>query len=83
MPWLWYKAWRTGASTLSIIDNIGEYLAAFFGITTPKYFFELEEYKRRQEEIKKDEEQRQGWTQGQDGVQMNDIATTQPQPSAV
>lgn len=35
---------------LSYADHLGEKLAWFFGITSPKYYYELEEFKKMQEE---------------------------------
>ncbi|XP_044255862.1 protein FAM177A1 [Tribolium madens] len=81
-PWLWYKTWRAGASTLAVVDSMGEFLAAFFGITTPKYYFELEEYKRREAEMKAEDEQKKGWSEAPntEGFKLNEITTKQPQP---
>ena len=54
---------------LRFCDYLGEKLAWGLGITSPKYFYELEEYKRskqRDEERKaKMEEQMKGWREGQ------------------
>ena len=48
-------------------DNWGEKLAWFFGITSPKYYWELEEFKKmsaEEEELKKKEaEENFGWTE--------------------
>ncbi|KAL1489601.1 hypothetical protein ABEB36_013550 [Hypothenemus hampei] len=62
-PWLLYKTWAVGTSTLSFLDYVGEGLASFFGITTPRYYFELEEYKKRQEEEQKQAEKEKGWSE--------------------
>ena len=46
---------------------MGEYLAAFFGITTPKYQFEIDEYYRiraAEEEMQRKEDlEMGGWTE--------------------
>lgn len=84
-PWLWYKAWAAGTSTLSVIDYMGESLASFFGITTPRYYFELEEYRRREELNKRDRDQAKGWSELQD-IQLRGedaVNTAQPQPIPV
>lgn len=60
-PWFMYKAWSAGSSTLSAVDVVGEFFANLFGITTPKYYFELEEYKRRQAANKAREEHQKSW----------------------
>ncbi|XP_066245451.1 protein FAM177A1 [Euwallacea similis] len=67
-PWMLYKTWVAGNSTLSFLDYIGEALASFFGITTPRYYFELEEYKQRKANEEKMAEQRKGWSQSTDQV---------------
>lgn len=46
-PWMLYKTWAAGNSTLSFIDYLGEALASLFGITTPrcvKYFSGLKQF---------------------------------------
>lgn len=45
-PWMWYQAATTASQTLQVCDYLGESLASFFGITTPKYQYEIEEYHR-------------------------------------
>nr|XP_023018548.1 protein FAM177A1 [Leptinotarsa decemlineata] len=62
-PWIWYRAWSAGSSALSAVDTVGEFLASFFGITTPRYYFELLEYKRREEEKLRQQEEVKGWSQ--------------------
>lgn len=46
---------------LYAVDYAGESLASFFGITTPKYQIEIDEYKRIQEVQRKIEEDSAGW----------------------
>ncbi|CAG9762468.1 unnamed protein product [Ceutorhynchus assimilis] len=65
-PWMMYKTWAAGASTLSYIDYVGEILASLFGITTPRYYFELEEYKRRKASADRLAEQEKGWSETKD-----------------
>ena len=52
---------------MAFADNWGEKLAWFFGITSPKYYWELEEFKKmsaEEEELKKKEaEENFGWTE--------------------
>ncbi|CAG9863195.1 unnamed protein product [Phyllotreta striolata] len=62
-PWFMYKAWSAGSSTLTAVDSVGEFLASLFGITTPRYYFEMEEYKRKEEERLKRQEGEAGWCQ--------------------
>ena len=52
-------------NSLSYCDFFGEKLAWFFGITSPKYYYELEEYRREQEaeeeRAKKEDIEIRGW----------------------
>lgn len=43
-PWMWYQTVTAGSKALEVCDYVGESLASFFGITTPKYQFEINEY---------------------------------------
>ncbi|CAB3372141.1 Hypothetical predicted protein [Cloeon dipterum] len=54
-PWLLYQTQSAGGQVLKACDYLGEGLANFFGITRPKYEYEIEEYKRTM----KEEEERQ------------------------
>ncbi|XP_055332600.1 protein FAM177B-like [Paramacrobiotus metropolitanus] len=42
-PWAWYQALNVGGKVLKVCDFLGEHLADFFGITTPKYQLEIDE----------------------------------------
>lgn len=81
-PWFWYKTWRAGAGTVSALDSMGEFFASFFGITTPKYYFELEEYRRREAEQKAEKEKKEGWSEasGAENFNLKEITTSQPKP---
>nr|CAD7195756.1 unnamed protein product [Timema douglasi] len=65
-PWTLYHVATAGSKTLQVCDYLGESLANFFGITTPKYQYEIDEYHRMLAE--EEERQRQldlemgGWT---------------------
>ncbi|VVD05028.1 protein FAM177A1-like [Leptidea sinapis] len=61
VPWVSYYIWKSGTKALNVVDYAGENLAHFFGITTPKYQIEINEYERLQEEKKKIEEETAGW----------------------
>lgn len=55
-PWFWYKTMSASTKTLAACDYVGEKLAGFFGITSPKYEYEIDFYetmKREEEEKKK------------------------------
>ncbi|OWR42551.1 hypothetical protein KGM_208520 [Danaus plexippus plexippus] len=60
-PWFTYQTWKSGSKVLGALDYAGETLANFFGITTPKYIIEIEEYERMQMEKKKIDEESAGW----------------------
>ena len=66
IPWTIYNFWFMGSSMLGYCDFLGEKLAWFFGITSPKYYYEIEEFKRMQEEEEEEKKNRQveeqGWT---------------------
>ena len=55
-----------GSSALSYCDFVGEKLAWWFGITSPKYYYELQEFERMKEEEEEEEKRRQvdeyGWS---------------------
>ncbi|CAF1154460.1 unnamed protein product [Rotaria sordida] len=57
LPWMWYYAKRSAKKGYEICDATGEKLAWFFGITKPKYYAEIQEYERM------DEEEREAWRQ--------------------
>ncbi|XP_052889175.1 protein FAM177A1 [Anopheles moucheti] len=48
--WMRYKTCKLGNTVLAGCDYVGEGLASFLGITTPKYSYEIEEFKRMQAE---------------------------------
>ncbi|KAJ2951745.1 hypothetical protein O0L34_g13912 [Tuta absoluta] len=60
-PWFSYYTWKSGTKVLNAVDYAGESLANFFGITTPKYQIEIDEYERLQEEKRKMDEDSVGW----------------------
>lgn len=43
-----------GRKTLAVIDGMGEWLANFFGITGPKYWYIIEEYERQKAREERD-----------------------------
>ena len=53
MPWMGYIAKKTAVKTLETCDFMGEKLAWWFGITQPKFLYEIQEYER----MKKEEEE--------------------------
>ncbi|XP_076063528.1 uncharacterized protein LOC143038368 isoform X2 [Oratosquilla oratoria] len=65
-PWLWYWMVYTGSSALQACDYLGESMANFLGITSPKYQYEMDEYQRtvaeEEEEKRKEKEEMAGWS---------------------
>ncbi|XP_058059587.1 protein FAM177A1 [Anopheles bellator] len=53
--WMRYKTCKLGSTVLAGCDYVGEGLASFLGITTPKYSYEIEEFKRMQAEQQAEE----------------------------
>lgn len=80
-PWTTHMAWAAGSSALAGCDYVGEWLASALGITTPKYYFEIEEQKKREAEKKKLEDASRGWSENaQDGVELvtKDVPSSNP-----
>lgn len=49
-PYMWYQTVRGATGTLAVCDFLGEKLAWFFGITTPKFQSAISEIERIEEE---------------------------------
>jgi len=79
-PWIFHMSWLTGSTILTYADHWGEKLAWFFGITSPKYYWELEEFKRmnaeEEERKKKEAEETYGWAEK--GEENQDKVLDQP-----
>ncbi|KAK7067068.1 hypothetical protein SK128_010787, partial [Halocaridina rubra] len=89
-PWMYYWLLYSGSSALSACDYVGESLASFLGITSPKYQYEIDEYHRCLEEEKAREEEEKaemsGWssplrTTGDDHVVPGSTIQQAPVPS--
>lgn len=78
--WLAYKSWSAGVMALSACDYLGEHLAYFFGITTPKYWAEIEESKRIEAERIEQQKQAEGWSEPNSsiGIPLDEIKAHQP-----
>jgi len=65
LPWLYWRAWTAGGTVVAVMDTIGEKLAWWLGITSPKYYYEIQEairMKEEEEQREKDEEaEMSGW----------------------
>lgn len=55
-PWFMHKAQRLGRNVVNGLDYTGEKLADFFNITTPKYAYEIEQYRKDQVRRAREEE---------------------------
>ncbi|CAF1055675.1 unnamed protein product [Adineta ricciae] len=82
IPWVWYYTKLSAKKGYEACDAAGEKLAWFFGITKPKYYAELQEYERM------DEEEREAWRQSFQDVEQTDhildtIVTNPPQSSNI
>ena len=71
VPWVVYLAWLAATNTLSVCDSLGESLAWWLGITSPKYYYEIQEAKRM---VKEEEERKSrldaemaGWAADREG----------------
>ena len=71
LPWFLYLAWTSATTTLRVADSVGEKLAWWLGITSPKYYYEIQEAKRmmKEEEEKKArmDAEMAGWGEGGGG----------------
>ncbi|XP_059482786.1 protein FAM177A1-like isoform X2 [Neocloeon triangulifer] len=80
-PWLMYQTQNAGGIVLKACDYLGEGLANFFGITRPKYEYEIEEYKRtiqeEEERQKKEDLEMGGWKESE----KSEPQTKEPEPS--
>ncbi|XP_035220960.1 protein FAM177A1-like isoform X1 [Stegodyphus dumicola] len=84
IPYFGYLIWWIGSRTLSVCDYLGENLAWFLGITSPKFQYELEQY----EKIVKEEEELQkyiksenaGWITKSSEDSKHEPIELQPQP---
>ncbi|KAF6212666.1 hypothetical protein GE061_013192 [Apolygus lucorum] len=90
VPWFMYQTSNAGNKALAACDYLGEYLANFFGILSPKYEYEIEQYKKmlaEEEERKKEDLELGGWAQKSEVVSTEQIQPTaelkaQTQPTA-
>ncbi|XP_043476621.1 protein FAM177A1-like [Leptopilina heterotoma] len=67
LPWAWYQTTWASGKVLDGCDYVGEHLAEFFGITTPKYQFEIDEYYRvraaEEDMLRREDLEMGGWTE--------------------
>ncbi|XP_068610090.1 protein FAM177A1-like [Brachionichthys hirsutus] len=56
-PYVWFHVWRAATSTVSACDYLGERMASFFGITSAKYQYAIDEYYRMKKEREEEKEE--------------------------
>nr|XP_049612910.1 protein FAM177A1 isoform X2 [Syngnathus scovelli] len=57
-PYFWFHMWKAATSTISACDYLGERMASFFGITSAKYQYAIDEYYKIKKEREEEEESR-------------------------
>jgi len=86
-PWIWHQTLFVGTKVLEVCDYLGEMFANVFGITSPKYEFEIEHYKRLQaeeEELRKRQDMEMGgWTSKSSTTTMPDSSVFQSEPESL
>ncbi len=89
LPWssrVLHYLWMAGSGSMYYFDSWGERLAWFFGITSPKYYWEMQEFKRMKEEEeerrKKEAENTSGWNPKGDICVLDEQPTLEP-PSQI
>lgn len=86
--WMMHKTCKLGTSVLAGCDFVGEGLASMLGITTPKYSFEIEEFKRMQAEQQAEdraiqnfvEQNRPASSAGEPAEESKQTAVVEPHP---
>ncbi|XP_068505347.1 protein FAM177A1 isoform X2 [Syngnathus scovelli] len=51
-PYFWFHMWKAATSTISACDYLGERMASFFGITSAKYQYAIDEYYKIKKEVR-------------------------------
>lgn len=77
--WFWYQTVLAGSKTLEVCDYLGEALANFFGVTTPKYQFEINHYEQmvaEEEALKKRMDMEMGGWVKSDGNDSNPVTAS-------
>ena len=82
VPWVLHYTWRGGEAFVAWCDFLGEKLAWWAGITSPKYYYEIEEFKRMREReaerAQREDAEARGWKQ-EEGAAAT-ATTGQPTP---
>lgn len=78
-----HRVLHTGNRVLTACDYVGEKITAILGITTPKYDYEIKQFKKMQDERTKLQEEEKvvgGWMQA---TNSQNIAANEHQPAPV
>ena len=71
LPWVVHYTVFAGKGIFKYCDHYGEKIAWFLGITSPRYYYEIEDFKRTQEEeeeeARKNKLETVGWMEDGDG----------------
>ncbi|CAL1270933.1 unnamed protein product [Larinioides sclopetarius] len=86
IPYFGYMFWWMGSQALAVCDYLGENLAWFLGITSPKFQYEIDQF----EKIMKEEEELQkhikaenaGWSTNETTKMSPDAIAMQPLPKS-
>ena len=82
VPYVGYMIWWLGSRTLAVCDYLGENLAWFLGITSPKFQYELDQYERMAKEEEEFENyiksENAGWTLNDSESKPNGAIELQP-----
>lgn len=84
--WMVHYLGSAASNTLSAADYCGEKLASFFGVTSPKYQYILDEIQRRQLEEREEKEREENKAKRMLQAEMcvnSEIASTQDSDSSV
>jgi len=83
LGWMSHGVWFAGSGFVGACDAAGEKLAWWFGITSPKYYYEMQEAIRMKEEEEKrksrQDAEMSGWTNSvkENNVNTQDLASSQ------
>lgn len=76
-----HQAYNTGNRVLNACDYVGEKCASILGITTPKYSYEIEQFKKMQKErekVKEEEKTNGGWMQATNNNNIKSLQNDNP-----
>lgn len=78
-PWLRRKASHIGTNVINGLDYAGEKVANFLQITTPKYAYEIDQFKKMEAKKAREEQHENNWT-ASSALTADQPITTPPAP---